>query len=61
MQKKGFWFVKAGNFQVQLKSFRQKTTFWFAKKLMFSVHAKQTEKEKLFSAYRGNNFPPQQN
>ena len=60
VQKKGFWFVKAGNFQVQLKSFRQKITFWFAKKLMFSVHAKQTEKEKLFSTYKKFKFLPHQ-
>ena len=32
VQKKGFWFEKAGDFQVRLKSFRQKITFLFCGK-----------------------------
>ena len=35
LQKKNFWFEKSGDFQVRLKSFRQKITFCFAEKANF--------------------------
>ena len=37
-----FWFVKAGDFQVRLKSFRQKITFCFAEKANFFSSCKAT-------------------
>ena len=51
LQKKNFWFEKAGDFQVRLKSFRQKIIFCFAEKNSFLAHTKLSDKEKLFSAY----------
>ena len=42
VQKKSFWFEKAGDFQVRLKSFRQKTTFWFTEKENFFSSCKAT-------------------
>ena len=51
VQKKSFWFEKAGDFQVRLKSFRQKITFCFAEKNSIFSSCKLSDKEKLFSAY----------
>ena len=34
-ERKSFWFAKASDFQVRLKSFLQKKTFWFAEKVNF--------------------------
>ena len=49
VQKKAFWFVKTGDFQVRIKSFVQKKAFDLRKRAAFSVHAKLSDKEKLFT------------
>ena len=51
LQKKNVWFEKASDFQVRLKSFRQKIIFCFAEKNSFLAHTKLSDKEKHFSAY----------
>jgi hypothetical protein len=56
VQKKGFWFEKAGDFQVRLKSFRQKITFCFAEKNSIFSSCKASDKEKHFSAHNDTDF-----
>ena len=42
--------------RVKRKAFCKWKTFVLRKRAVFSAHAKQSDKEKLFSAHRSNNF-----